>query len=213
MNLSESIHYKSLKKELIEIIHWFHSKGWSPATSTNYSFRNPVPHEDTYTISRSGVDKSLFKMDDLMIVDKNGNPTKEFEHIKPSAETLLHTLLYENPETQVILHTHTVPNTVLSMIYQKDKQISLQGYEVLKGIHGIKSHEEEVIVPIFENSQDMPVLSAEIRGYYQKNPNMQGFLLAGHGLYTWGHTMAEAKRHMEVFEFLFECVCLKEKLR
>jgi ribulose-5-phosphate 4-epimerase/fuculose-1-phosphate aldolase len=51
----------------------------------------------------------------------------------------------------------------------------------------------------------MPALSQEIEAYWIDHPEMKGFLLAGHGLYTWGKNIAEAKRHIEVFEFLFEC--------
>lgn len=206
MAFLETEEYKELQYELLEIIHLFHAKGWSPATSTNYSFRNPEPHTETYTISSSGVDKLKFKLEDFMVVDQKGFPLEMFKNMKPSAETLLHTLLYKNPQIQAVLHTHSPASTVFSLIHQKDKIISLSGFEVLKGLRGIKTHKAEVKVPIFNNSQNMEALSDEIGLYYKNNPVMRGFLLAGHGLYTWGSSLAEAKRHVEVFEFVFDCL-------
>ncbi len=198
--------YQDLQDELLEIIALFHQRGWSPATSTNYSFRNPQPYHETFTISSSGVDKLHFKAEDLMMIDDEGKPISGYEHKKPSAETFLHTMLYQHLDTQAILHTHSIASTVFSLVHHKDKIVQLTGFELLKGIKGINTHEASVSIPIFDNSQDIKALSEEVRVYFDHNPKMRGFLLAGHGLYAWGDSLAEAKRHVEVFEFIFECM-------
>ena len=188
--------------ELVDCIHFLHQQGWAPATSSNYSFR--LPGDSTITISSSGRDKGAFAIEDLMEVDLEGHPMDETK--RPSAETLLHTLIYQRrPEVTCILHTHSVYNTVLSQVYQAQGYLRLAGFEILKGISGIETHEAEVDLPIFANAQDMQQLSAEIAIYWDRQPELGGFLLAGHGLYTWGKSIAEAKRHIEVFEFLFDC--------
>ena len=189
------------KTELVDCIHFLHQKGFAPATSSNYSFR---PAEGTdFFISASGIDKGTFSEQDLMLVDAQGQPVNDAR--RPSAETLLHALTYrEIPPTTCVLHTHTVYNTVLSSIFQETGRIRLEGFEVLKGLTGIKTHETTVTIPIFANSQDMPALADTIRQHWQKHGPGHGFLLAGHGLYTWGRSIAEAKRQVEVFEFLFE---------
>jgi methylthioribulose-1-phosphate dehydratase len=197
------------QRELQQIIHWFHAKGWAPATSTNYSFRNPAPGADTYTISRSGVDKGGFQLTDFMQVDAQGQALPGFQHLKPSAETGLHTMLYGLfPGVHAILHTHSVLNTVLSL---GCTSLTLEGYELLKGLDGIHTHNTSVEVPVFANSQDIAALSREVGTYLVDHPHTKGFLLAGHGLYTWGKTLADAKRHVEVFEFLFECEHLRKR--
>lgn len=189
-------------EELVRCIHFLHAKGWAPATSSNYSFR--VQPTDPIYISASGLDKGDFTTKDLMLVDQYGKTLEPGR--KPSAETLLHTLIYERqPEVKCILHTHSVYNTVLSTLYEKKGSITLAGFEVLKGISGIQTHETLLKMPIFPNDQDMPVLSKAINTYWKEVDHLYGFLLAGHGLYTWGATIAEAKRQIEVFEFLFEC--------
>lgn len=190
------------KAQLVECIHFLHQQGWAPATSSNYSFK--IPGESTIMISSSGKDKGTFRSEDLMEVDLQGKPVNDER--KPSAETLLHTLIYQRKsEVTCILHTHSVYNTVLSQVYQKEGNLRLAGFEVLKGISGVKTHESTVELPIFANSQDMLQLSADIALYWDEHPALKGFLLAGHGLYTWGKSIAEAKRHIEVFEFLFDC--------
>jgi len=192
-----------LQEELITVIRFFHQKGWSPATSTNYSFRNA--DNETYTISASGIDKGQFSALDLMIINKSGNALPSHKHLNPSQETLLHTMLYKNPSINAVLHTHSVASTVISRRLAAQKGVSLRGYEVLKGLHGISTHDSEVLIPIFPNSQDIASLSKEVDRYYQENPDLYGFLLEGHGLYSWGKSIAEAKKHIEVLEFLFEC--------
>lgn len=188
--------------QLVECIHFLHQQGWAPATSSNYSFR--IPGTSTITISSSGKDKGAFSTEDLMVVDLQGQPVNDTR--KPSAETLLHTLIYQRcPEVNCILHTHSIYNTVLSQVYQQEGNLRLKGFEVLKGISGIKTHESTVDLPIFANSQDIPQLSADIALYWEEHPTLKGFLLAGHGFYSWGKSIAEAKRHIEVFEFLFDC--------
>ena len=193
---------QSWAKELVECIHFLHQKGYAPATSSNYSFR--LPKEEQIHISSSGIDKGNFTVEDLMQVDLQGNAIADSR--KPSAETLLHTMIYQQlPEVACVLHTHSTYNTVLSSIYAEKGSIRLEGFEVLKGLEGIRTHDTFIDLPIFANSQDMPALAAEILQYWDQHPDMKGFLLAGHGLYTWGKNIAATKRHIEVFEFLLEC--------
>jgi methylthioribulose-1-phosphate dehydratase len=108
------------------------------------------------------------------------------------------------PETNSILHTHSVWGTILSDVYAKNGFIEISGYEMLKGLAGVKTHEHTEQVPIIENSQDYVALSHVIENVLRDNPNCHGVYLRRHGLYTWGREVKEAKRHIEIFEFLFE---------
>lgn len=199
---------------LVELILWINSRGWSPATSTNYSFKN-TNNPLSIAISLSGIDKSKFGSEHLMLIDAEGNPLEDFSHLKSSAEIFLHTVLYqENPEVEVILHTHSVYGTILSEKFLTFGKLLLENYEVLKGIGKIKTHEVSLPIHIFPNTQDMAALSEDFRKLYRQNPQMQGYLIAGHGLYTWGKSFEVAKRHLEVLEFLLECeyrkLCMRQ---
>ncbi len=192
--------------ELLDSILFFNQKGWSPATSTNYSVRSHQP--DQFIISRSGVDKSKFTLNDFILINSEGQVLPPFNRpgIKSSAETEIHTYLYKRfPEVNCILHTHSVLGTVLSKLHGKDKTLEFEGFEIQKGLDGNTTHETKTLVPIVPNSQDMKDINLDIETYLKGDIKIHGFLIDGHGLYTWGKDIATAKRHIETFEFLFEC--------
>ena len=190
----------------------FHGRGWSLGTSSNYSVvvsREPLE----LLITVSGKDKSALGRDDFVRVDEAGRPTDGSGRTS-SAETLLHCLLAEMiPGVGAVLHTHSVWGTLLSGTDLPRGFLRIEGFEMLKGLEGIRTHETSEDVPIFANSQDMAELAGRIRERFAtldwrdaRRPPCHGFLLARHGLYTWGRTLAEARRHVEIFEFLFECM-------
>lgn len=197
-------------QQLLESIWFFNTKGWSPATSTNYSVRSEIPSE--YIISRSGVDKSKFELNDLILINHDGQVLPPFNStgIRSSAETEIHTALYRLfPNVNCVLHTHSVLGTVLSFQLQKERKIRFEGFEILKGLAGHTTHDLVYDLPIVANSQNMKDILKDMENLF--SPSIHGFLIAGHGLYTWGKDVAEAKRHIETFEFLFECFhALKE---
>jgi methylthioribulose-1-phosphate dehydratase len=193
-----------------EIVHagaFLHQYNLCPATSGNLSIRID---ENLMAITVSGKHKGELRAEDIMLVDLQGIPQNSTK--KPSAETLLHTVVYSLYENAgALLHTHTLNGTVLSRLVPESKLI-LKGYELQKAFSGITTHESELIIPIFENSQNMASLSLEIAEYLKNNPNTYGFLLRGHGLYTWGRDMNEAKIRIEAFEYLFQCELLMRSL-
>ncbi len=200
---------QQLATQVTEVIHFLHARGWTPATSSNFSFRQT---ESGFSVSMSGLDKGTFTAQDFVQVNEAGVVSDPAQaHIRPSAETLLHAVVYRLfPEAQVVLHTHSVDGTVLSKLVESGGGLWLADFEILKGLEGVKSHEARVWLPVFPNSQEMETLSKEVeavlRKQVQDNLPVYGFVLAGHGLYTWGTTPAQAKRHVEVFEFLFEAI-------
>ncbi len=197
-----------LVRDLIQAGHFFFDRGWVPATSGNFSARSPG--SDTPIIMTvSGRHKGYLTEDDFIAVDLQGRP--QVAGKKPSAETALHLALYRrDPTIGAVLHTHSVAATVLSRC--DHEALHLTDYEVLKAFPGIDSHTGSVMIPIFANDQDMPRLAAVVDHYFDQYPNTHGYLIAGHGFYTWGNTIADACRHIEAFEFLFECEILMRRL-
>jgi methylthioribulose-1-phosphate dehydratase len=190
--------------ELLDAIKFFNQKGWSPATSTNYSVRSHRPQE--YIISRSGVDKSKFTLEDLILINSVGEVLPPFNRpgIKSSAETEIHTFLYGRyAEINCVLHTHSVLGTVIS--YTQREAVTFEGLEIQKGLEGNQTHQLKTVLPIVPNSQRMSDIIADMQKHFTDQPEIHGFLIAGHGLYTWGRDIATAKRHIETYEFLFDC--------
>jgi methylthioribulose-1-phosphate dehydratase len=118
---------------------------------------------------------------------------------------MLHLTIYRMlKNTGAILHTSSVWGTILSDVFYENGAIEFEDYEILKNLKGVKTPARREILPVVENSQDPIALSHVVENVIRENPKIHGILLRRHGLYTWGETVAEAKRHIEVFEFLFE---------
>ena len=177
------------------------ARGWTPATSSNFSARADATH---VAITVSGRDKGRLGPDDVMLVDLLGRAVGTSH--RPSAETLLHTQLYARfPQVGAVLHTHSRNQTIASRLYAPQREIKLEGYELLKAFAGFDTHERSLTVPVFANSQDMVELSERVARWLDATPQAYGYLIDGHGIYAWGRDMAEAKRHLEAFEFLLDC--------
>ena len=123
---------------------------------------------------------------------------------RPSAELALHLAVVQSRRAGAVLHTHSVWSTMLSELHGGDRGLRLTGFEMLKGLEGVRTHDHSEWVPIFENDQDIPALALRVESMLEELPSVHGFLLRGHGLYTWGDDLAQARRHIEIFEFLLE---------
>jgi methylthioribulose-1-phosphate dehydratase len=180
----------------------FYRRGWVFGTSGNFSAKvsaNPLQ----ICITASGNDKGNLDETNFLEIDDNADVLQGFG--APSAETLLHLTIYRlKPKTGAILHTHSVWGTILSDAFYSEGAIEIEGYEMLKGLAGVKTHKHREKVPVIENSQDYIALAHVIENVIRENPEIHGVFLRRHGLYTWGKSIAEARRHIEIFEFLFE---------
>jgi methylthioribulose-1-phosphate dehydratase len=183
----------------------FYRRGWVLGTSGNFSaviYRQPL----RLAITASSVDKGRLTADQILEIDENGRVLNAGKQGKPSAETLLHLAIVGNLEAGAVLHTHSVWSTILSDYHVGSGGFFIEGYEMLKGLDGVVTHEHREWLPILENSQNMEALAAEAKRTLQENPRIHGFLIRRHGLYTWGKDLDEAARHIEIFEFLLESV-------
>jgi len=193
--------YANAAQSIIEAGRFLYARGWSPATSSNYSARIDTAH---IAITVSGRHKGELRDGDVMAVTLDGEPVQS--DCRASAETLLHTVIYDLfPKVGAVLHTHSVNATVISRLLADQKALHLDDYELQKAFAGVSTHEQPVTIPIFDNTQDMAALSETTRDYFQAHPEQPGYLIRGHGLYTWGETMQECLRHVEALEFLLSC--------
>ncbi len=187
-----------LANQLIDAGRFIDNKGWVPATSGNFSARLP---DGNIAITVSGKHKGHLQLDDIMLIDADANP---LDGKKPSAETLLHTSLYKRfPDINAILHPHSMNATLVSRLFHNF--IVLENYELLKALAGIDTHQCRVEIPIFANDQNIPRLATLIERYFDQHDAIYAYILAGHGLYSWGASVMEALRHLEALDFLFAC--------
>lgn len=177
------------------------ARGWTPATSGNFSMRID---QDTIAVTVSGRDKGALSPQDVMAIDLDGQPVGTSS--RPSAETSLHLQIYRRlRKTGAVLHTHSPNQTVASRLFAKAGVITLHGWELQKALTGYTSHESRVDVPVFSNSQDMADIERNVSAWLDESRPLYAYLIEGHGLYTWGHDMPQARRHLEALEFLLAC--------
>jgi methylthioribulose-1-phosphate dehydratase len=188
----------AFSQAMIEAGRLFHQRGWVPATGGNFSARLS---SENILITASGGHKGELNADAFLVADLDGRPMDSMR--KASYETLLHTQLYRyDAAIGAVLHTHSIANTVLS---RRLEVIALSGYELLKLLPGVSTHEASVEVPVFANDQDIARLAARVDAHMRQHPQTPAYLIAGHGLYAWGADVAQARHRVEALEFMFEC--------
>jgi methylthioribulose-1-phosphate dehydratase len=196
--------FPEIASRLAMIAKGFHARGWLLGTSGNLSAvvqREPL----RLAMSPSGVDKGELMPDQMLTIDEHARIVNR-DSGKPSDESLLHIRIVKERGAGAVLHTHSVWNTLLSDLYAADGGITITGYEMLKGLQGVNTHEHSEWLPIIDNSQDMQALAESVAQTLSEHKNAHGFLLRRHGLYSWGETLAQAKRHIEILEFLLETI-------
>ena len=200
--MSDKTTLPSPSLELAEAGQEFYRRGWVLGTSGNFSAllaRKPL----RVCVTASGLEKGKLDETNFLELDDDAEILEGFG--RPSAETLIHLTIYRFlPKARSILHTHSVWGTILSDHFFEQGLIEIEGYEMLKGLGGVTTHEHRERVPIVENSQDYVALAHVIENVIRDNPELHGIYLRRHGLYTWGETVADARRNVEIFEFLFE---------
>ena len=193
--------FPELAAELAAIGREFYGRGWVLGTSGNFSAvisREPL----RIAITSSGLDKGELSAAHFLEVDADANVIEG--EGRPSAETLLHIAVAKLRGAGAVLHTHSVWSNILSDAHAGEGGVTIEGYEMLKGLEGVSTHEHSEWLPVIENSQDMRSLARSVEAVLGEHTGAHGFLLRRHGLYTWGRSLAEAKRHVEIFEFLLE---------
>ena len=201
-----------IASSLVSLARGLHARGWLLGTSGNLSAvvdREPL----RLAITPSGADKGELTPAQILLIDEDcmsiNEPTVNLNHdvpAKPSDESPLHVTVVKARGAGAVVHTHSVWATILSEVHALEGGVAIEGYEMLKGLHGVSTHQHREWIPIIDNSQDMPALANTLNEVLAQYPDAHAFLLRRHGLYTWGRDLQEAKRHVEIMEFLLEAL-------
>ena len=199
--------FREAARNIAAISQRLYEHGWSPATSSNYSMRL---NADYCAITVSGKDKGTLNEADVMVVDMQGVPASNG---KPSAETGLHTQVYRRfADIGAVLHTHSLASTVLTMHWPERHELVLKGYELLKALDGITTHDSELVIPIFDNTQDIDALARDVDAAMASGSIRYAYLIRGHGIYTWAKDMATRFRQIEALEVLLAVELERHKI-
>jgi methylthioribulose-1-phosphate dehydratase len=187
--------------EILAVGRRLDARGLAPATTGNYSVRLDGGR---IAVTVSGRHKGRLGQDDVTQIDLDGRPL----HAKaPSAEAALHASVYRlYAHAQAVLHVHSVASITLTRLLPRGSDVVLEGYETLKILPGVTTHDTRVVIPVFDNSQDMPALARAVEArLVALNPAPSALLLRGHGVYAWGTSVGEAEHVVEALELLMSC--------
>ncbi|QDK40433.1 methylthioribulose 1-phosphate dehydratase [Bacteriovorax stolpii] len=193
-------------KKLATLVRVMNSLGHNPATSGNYSLRSKT-NPDIALVSESGIDKSKFTEDNFLPLyyqTREMHEDYKASGRKSSDETDIHLTIYQITKANCVLHSHILDSLLFADLFPGKQFATIKNLELLKGFKGIKTHELEINIPVFDNTQDIRSLAEEVKPAILSQPNSYGLLLRGHGIYVWGDSVEEAKRHLEVFEYIFK---------
>jgi methylthioribulose-1-phosphate dehydratase len=191
-------------RQLVAVGQRFYTRGWVLGTSGNFSAvirRDPL----RLAITPSTAHKGALRTHHILEIDGGGRVLNRAKG-QPSAETAIHLAIVRQRGAGAVLHTHSVWSTILSGLHAPQGGFAIEGFEMLKGLDGIGTHEHREWIPIVTNDQDLPRLAATVSRTLAEAPEAHAVLLHHHGLYTWGSTLAIAERHVEILEFLFETI-------
>jgi methylthioribulose-1-phosphate dehydratase len=187
--------------EILAVGRRLDARGLALATTGNYSVRLA---DGRIAITASGCHKGRLGQADITQIDLDGH---EFDAKPPSAEAVLHASLYRlYARAQSVLHVHSMASTTLTRLLPPGSDLVLEGYETLKALPGVTTHDTRVVIPVFDNSQDIPALARSVEARLATlQPTPSALLLRGHGVYAWGTTVEEAERVVEALELLMSC--------
>ncbi|MFP4599088.1 MAG: methylthioribulose 1-phosphate dehydratase [Persicimonas sp.] len=179
----------------------FYGHGWMLGTSGNLSVRLG---EGRFLVTASGRDKSRLNPEDFLERAVDGEQPEAPRGVEPSAETEIHEVIYRHlPQAGAVYHVHEPHAAFCS---QRDDDIGstiMAGAEMIKGL-GIWDEDPRVRVPILANHFDVSKIATDIGVYLSATkPRVPGVNIQSHGIYAWGETPFEAKRHVETFAYLF----------
>ena len=192
--------FEQLATQLADIGRACYARGWVLGTSGNFSAvvsRTPL----RLAITASGVDKGTLSPREIVEIDEHGRLVAGSG--RPSAEASIHLAISRSRDAGAVLHTHSIWSTILSE-EAGEGGLAIEGYEMLKGLDGVATHQHRERLPVLENTQDWEAAVPRVQAVLGQHPEAHGFLIRRHGLYTWGKDLPEARRHLEALEFLFE---------
>lgn len=186
---------------LVETAREFAGRGWQLGTCGNLSIKlsdEPL----LYHCTSSGKDKSRLTEDDILVAGADGQAVEG--RGAASSEAVIHSSIYRRTDAGAVYHVHTVWNNLASLLCRERGHVPIQGVEMIKGLEG-RAMGDLVRLPLVPNDADMRVVARHVE--QALDLGVPGVLVHLHGIYSWGRTPEDAKRHVEIFEFLMELWC------
>ncbi len=201
------------REELCELLRLFYAKGWVSGTGGGICRR---VSSDALLLAPSGVHKERIRPSDFFTVRiRDGSILRRprRRNLRPSECSAVFRAIIRARDAGSVVHSHALA-AVLAADSATDGILSISGFEMLKGIRGC-SNRDVHRVPTIRNTPEEPALAAVVTRVLRR-PSFESthcVLVWDHGAYIWGADVSEAKRHAEVYHFLFEGAIARNQRR
>ncbi|DAZ97604.1 TPA: hypothetical protein N0F65_002223 [Lagenidium giganteum] len=211
----EIIAYHKFRDLVCELCRQFFEAGWVTGTGGSISIR----YGNRIYMTPSAVQKERIQPSDLYVLDVDGAildaPTHKPGAVKPPklsdcSPLFLHA--YRLRKAGAVLHSHGYSCNLVTCMFDGQKEFRITHQEMIKGLAGC-GYEDELVVPIIENTPHESDLSESLRQAIEEYPKASAVLVRRHGIYVWGDSWEAAKRHAECLHYLFDMAIEMRKLQ
>jgi methylthioribulose-1-phosphate dehydratase len=192
---------------LVELLGDFYRRGW--VSGTGGGICGPADGGGLL-LAPSGVHKERVRTDEFFTIDPNDGRilrSPERPDLRPSECNSIFCLAHRTRGAWSVVHSHGLAAVLAGDLAASDgtDHLAIRDLEMLKGLPGV-SNADVHLVPVIRNTPREPELVEQLETALA-DPRFaaaQAVVVRDHGAYIWGSDVLAAKRHTEVYHFLFE---------
>jgi methylthioribulose-1-phosphate dehydratase len=198
---------------LCELLRAFYDRGWVSGSGGGIC----GVHDGRLLVAPTGVHKERVRPEDLFVVDAaTGQVTQPpaRRYLKPSECTSIFCAIIAARGAGSIVHSHALSSVLVGDLVGDDDALTIRDLEMLKGLPGV-SNRDEHLVPVIDNTEREHQLTEAVAKALDdpRFANAHAILVRDHGAYIWGSDVWDAKKHAEVYHFLFEATRERAPMR
>jgi methylthioribulose-1-phosphate dehydratase len=190
---------------LTELLRNFYQRNW--VSGTGGGICGPADGGGLL-LAPTGVHKERVGVDDFFTVDPADGSVlarPRDEGLRPSECNSIFCLAARERGARSVVHSHALSAVLAGDLAGDADHVEIRDLEMLKGIRGA-TNQDVHLLPVIRNTPREPELVEQMQRVLDDPRFQQTFaiVVADHGAYIWGDDVLEAKRHTEVYHFLFE---------
>ena len=202
-----SLTEQATRELLVELLRDFHARGW--VSGTGGGICGPAD-DGGLLLAPTGVHKERVRPDEFFTIDPGDGrvlSSPANEALRPSECNSIFCLTHRRRGAWSVVHSHGLSAILGGDVAGDagDDHLVIRDLEMLKGLPGV-SNEDVHLVPVIRNTPREPELVEQLTAVFS-DPRFESayaVIVRDHGAYIWGDDVWAAKRHTEVYHFLFE---------
>jgi methylthioribulose-1-phosphate dehydratase len=198
---------RATRELLVELLGVFYGKGW--VSGTGGGICGPADGGGLL-LAPTAVHKERIKPDEFFTVDPaDGHVLRSPDDpsLRPSECNAIFSLAARERGARSVVHSHALSAVLAGDLAGAADHVEIRDLEMLKGIRGVGNQDVHRL-PVIRNTPREPELVEQLSRVLAdpRFATSYAVVVEGHGAYIWGDDVWEAKRHTEVYHFLFEAV-------